>query len=50
MTFIDFFSGIGGMRSGLEKAGHKCVGFCECIIEWFNEPLTEDSIRQIRGG
>lgn len=29
MLFIDFFAGIGGMRSGLEKAGHKCVGFCE---------------------
>lgn len=29
MTFLDFFSGIGGFRSGFEKAGHKCVGFCE---------------------
>lgn len=29
MTFIDFFSGIGGFRRGLELAGHKCVGFCE---------------------
>lgn len=29
MTFIDFFSGIGGFRSGFEKAGMKCVGWCE---------------------
>lgn len=29
MTFLDFFAGIGGFRSGFEKAGHKCVGFCE---------------------
>ena len=29
MKFIDFFSGIGGFRRGLELAGHECVGFCE---------------------
>ena len=29
MKFIDLFSGIGGIRLGLEQAGHKCVGFCE---------------------
>ena len=29
MRFIDFFSGAGGMRMGLERAGHSCVGFCE---------------------
>lgn len=29
MQFIDFFSGIGGFHSGLEKAGMKCVGWCE---------------------
>jgi len=29
VKFLDFFAGIGGMRSGLEKAGHTCVGFCE---------------------
>lgn len=29
MNFIDFFSGAGGMRMGLERAGHACVGFCE---------------------
>lgn len=29
MKFIDFFSGVGGFRRGMELAGHKCVGFCE---------------------
>ena len=29
MKFIDLFSVIGGMRLGLEQAGHECVGFCE---------------------
>lgn len=29
MKFIDLFSGIGGIRLGLEMAGHKCAGFCE---------------------
>lgn len=29
MRFIDFFSGIGGFRLGMEMAGHICVGHCE---------------------
>ena len=29
MKFVDFFAGIGGIRLGLEQAGHKCIGFCE---------------------
>ena len=29
LTFIDFFAGIGGMRTGFERAGWKCLGFCE---------------------
>lgn len=29
MTFLDLFAGIGGLRRGLELAGHKCIGFCE---------------------
>lgn len=29
MQFVYFFAGIGGIRLGLEQAGHKCVGFCE---------------------
>lgn len=28
-TFMDFCSGIGGGRLGLEKAGFKCVGYCD---------------------
>ncbi len=28
-TFIDFFSGIGGFRRGLELAGMKSIGYCE---------------------
>ena len=30
LAFIDMFAGIGGFRSGMEQAGHKCVGW----IEW----------------
>ena len=29
MKFIDLFAGVGGMRTGMENAGHECVGFCE---------------------
>ena len=29
MKFFDLFSGIGGFRLGLERAGHVCVGSCE---------------------
>ena len=29
MRFLDLFSGIGGFRFGMERAGHKCVGYCE---------------------
>lgn len=29
LTFIDFFSGIGGFHSGFEKAGMECIGWCE---------------------
>ncbi|WP_312323579.1 DNA cytosine methyltransferase, partial [Soonwooa sp.] len=29
LTFLDLFSGVGGFRLGLEKAGHRCIGFCE---------------------
>ena len=29
LTFLDFFSGTGGFRLGMEYAGHKCLGHCE---------------------
>ena len=29
VNFIDLCAGIGGIRLGLEQAGHTCVGFCE---------------------
>jgi DNA (cytosine-5)-methyltransferase 1 len=29
MTFIDFFAGIGGIRTAMEAAGHICLGFVE---------------------
>ena len=37
MKFIDFFSGIGGIRLGLEQAGHECVGFfCKALHSYFS--------------
>lgn len=29
LTFCDFFAGVGGVRLGLERAGHRCVWSCE---------------------
>lgn len=29
MKFIDLFSGIGGFRLGMERAGHTCIAYCE---------------------
>lgn len=29
MNYLDLFAGIGGFRLGMERAGHKCVGYCE---------------------
>lgn len=55
MKFIDFFAGIGGFHSGLEKAGMECIGWCEfdkfaqksyrAIYDteglWFGEDVTK---------
>lgn len=30
MRFLDLFAGVGGIRLGMEQAGHKCVGW----VEW----------------
>ena len=35
LTFIDLFSGNGGFRLGMERAGHTCLGHCE-INKWAN--------------
>ncbi|MDR0530892.1 MAG: DNA (cytosine-5-)-methyltransferase [Oscillospiraceae bacterium] len=29
LSFLDFFSGVGGFRAGLEQAGMRCLGHCE---------------------
>ena len=56
MKFLDFFSGIGGFRLGMELAGHECIGHCEKDKyaeksyramhkikenEWFGEDITK---------
>ena len=59
LTFVDMFAGIGGFHSGMEQAGHKCVGW----IEWDKYArqsyeaiydtkgiFTGNDIRQIWGG
>ncbi len=57
LTFMDFFSGIGGFRLGLERAGFKCVGYCDCdnyankLYKSFfdtSEELFFDDIRRIK--
>ena len=54
LRFLDFFSGVGGFRHGLELAGMKCIGFCEkdkfarksyeamydTKGEWFHDDIT----------
>ncbi|MCD7879938.1 MAG: DNA cytosine methyltransferase [Candidatus Gastranaerophilales bacterium] len=29
LKFFDAFSGIGGFKLGLERAGFECVGYCD---------------------
>lgn len=58
MTFIDFFAGIGGFHSGFEKAGMKCIGWCEFdkyaqksyrAIYDTEELWFKDDVRKVRG-
>lgn len=50
MRVLDFFSGIGGFRLGLERAGHEVVGACELANaprlvyadRWGHEPAWKD--------
>lgn len=58
MKFIDMFAGIGGFRSGLEKAGHECAGYIEwdkyarksyqAIYDTKGE-FTANDIREVKG-
>lgn len=62
MTFLDFFSGIGGFRAGLELCGMKCKGHCEIDKyadrsyraiydikedEWYGEDITKVSPEEL---
>ena len=46
MTFLDFFSGIGGFRLGMEQAGHECLGHCE-IDKYAN--ISYEAIHKPKG-
>jgi DNA (cytosine-5)-methyltransferase 1 len=60
VRFIDWFSGIGGFRLGLERAGHECAGACEIDeyarrvylkhwpeTEWFPNDITKVKSNEI---
>lgn len=47
MQFVDFFSGVGGIRLGLEQAGHECVGGRDLV--WRRNATWEwSSVQQMR--
>ena len=50
LKFIDLFAGIGGFRTGLEMAGHECIGFCEAdkyaIASYTSMHLITDEQRE----
>ena len=44
IKYFDIFAGIGGFRSGLEKAGgFECVGYCEI------DKMSDRIIREMMG-
>ena len=46
IKYFDIFAGIGGFRSGLEKAGgFECVGYCE--IDRYAEKAYETMVLSI---
>lgn len=62
MLFLDFFSGIGGFRLGMELVGHICIGHCEKDKyaeksyraihdvkdgEWFGEDITKVRVEEL---
>ena len=53
MTFLDLFAGIGGMRKGMELAGHECIGFCEfdkyAVASYTSMHLLTDEQREYLG-
>jgi len=64
LTFLDFFSGIGGFRLGMQQAGHKCLGHCEIDEsanrsyvaihdpekeEWFGTDITSVRANELPG-
>ena len=42
MTFVDLFSGAGGLSKGLEMAGHEGI----CALDWFDEERRPATSRQ----
>ncbi|MGA5743050.1 DNA (cytosine-5-)-methyltransferase [Bacillus bombysepticus] len=58
-TFIDFYAGIGGFRLGMERAGHRCIGYVEWdkfarksyeAIHNVNGEWTEHDINKVKPG
>lgn len=50
IRFFDVFTGIGGFRSGLEKAGgFECVGYCEmnALIRYYKNDDYRDEVKRI---
>ena len=65
MTFLDFFSGVGGFRKGFELCGMVCKGHCEIDKfadrsyraihdiqedEWYGEDITKTEPNHLAEG